>query len=188
MRKLLNNFSLALRIWLLLAILATLFYGLAHGLTQNVLRSGANDPQIQMARDAALATGNNQIYDALNQSRKVDPSKSLAPFLIIFNDAHIPLTSSAILNDKTPIPPSGVFDYVRLNGEDRFTWQPQPGVRIAAVMTRYEGKTSGFVLAGRSLTEVEIRESNTFNLAAFAWLITLALGALASWLLFGRTK
>ena len=39
-------------------------------------------------------------------------------------------------------------------GEDRLTWQPEPGVRSATVVVHYQGAQAGFVMAGRSLREV----------------------------------
>ncbi len=42
-------------------------------------------------------------------------------------------------------------------GEDRITWQPEPGIRSAVVVVHYTGATPGYVMAGRSLREVEWR-------------------------------
>ena len=69
--------------------------------------------------------------------------------------------------------PSGVFDYTRQNKEDRVSWQPETGVRIAAVVVAYGGAQPGFVLAGRSLREVEARESQIEQITGIAWLATL---------------
>jgi hypothetical protein len=67
----------------------------------------------------------------------------------------------------------GVFDYVRQHDQDRITWQPEPGVRIATVVAGYTGSQSGFVLAGRSLREVEKRESQAEMEAGVVWIVTL---------------
>ena len=67
--------------------------------------------------------------------------------------------------------PAGVLDYVKANGEDRITFQPQPGVRIAAVIVPVSGAKPGFVLAGRSLREVENR-IDQLNLQVIAALLT----------------
>jgi hypothetical protein len=79
------------------------------------------------------------------------------------------------------------LEYVRSHGEDRVSWQPEPGVRIAAVIIRYQGAQSGFVLAGRSLREVEVREDNAEAYAGAAWVVTLAATliacALGEWIL-----
>lgn len=55
-------------------------------------------------------------------------------------------------------------------GENRLTWQPREGVRIAAVIVFYQ---DGFVLAGRSLREVEIREAQVTQFAGLTWLLAL---------------
>src|SRR5207247_1903018 len=100
---------------------------------------------------------------------------------IIFDTAGQPVASSARLSGAIPIPPNGVFANVRQAGEERLTWEPQPGVRSATVITRVDGPTPGFVLAGRSLREVEQREGQTELFAAGAWLA----GLLASAVLCG---
>ena len=114
-------------------------------------------------------------------------SASLAPFVTVYDDAGKPVASSASLDGVTLTPPRGVLDYVRAHGEERVTWQPRPGVRIASVVTR---TANGFVVAGRNMREIEIRESNVFKLAALGWLaVNLAL--ITIWLvtpIFGGGK
>jgi uncharacterized protein YacL len=55
-------------------------------------------------------------------------------------------------------------------GENRITWQPREGVRIAAVIVSYQ---NGFVLAGRNLREVEIRETQVTQFAGLAWILAI---------------
>ncbi|MDO8689297.1 MAG: hypothetical protein Q7R39_04695 [Dehalococcoidia bacterium] len=141
---------------------------------QQDLRQSANDPQIQMAEDAALAIEKGQAPQSVVPSTTVDISKSLAAYLIVFDDAGKPVASSAQLDGQTPRPPSGVFDQVRQRGEDRITWEPKPGVRSAAVVARFSGLQSGFVLAGRSLREVEKREDGLRLEVVMAWALSLA--------------
>jgi len=62
-----------------------------------------------------------------------------------------------------------VFDYVRQHGEDRITWQPEPGVRSATVVTSYGGAHPGFVLAGRSLRLVEERVDQLGLMVGLGW-------------------
>ena len=61
---------------------------------------------------------------------------------------------------------AGVFGSMARNGEARFTWQPAPGVRAATVITSFDGSSKGFVLAGRSLREVEQLEDHIFAVVA----------------------
>jgi hypothetical protein len=166
-----------LRQWLPLAIVITAFSGLVYLAVQQVLRQDANDPQIQMAEDAAAALARGETVASVLPAGQVDVAQSLAPFVIVFDDAGTPVASSGQLHGQTPVIPAGVFDYVRQHGEDRITWQPEPGVRIASVIVGYTGTSSGFVLAGRSLREVEKRESQAQTEAGLAWIVTL-LGSL----------
>ncbi|HEX7593426.1 MAG TPA: hypothetical protein VF429_04570, partial [Anaerolineae bacterium] len=49
----------------------------------------------------------------------------------------------------------------------------EPGVRSATIVTRFTSTQSGFVMAGRSLREVESRDSNLELLIGLGWLGTL---------------
>jgi len=93
--------------------------------------------------------------------------------MVIYSDTGQPLVSSGRLHGAVPLLPSGVFDYTRQNGEDRISWQPESGVRIAAVVVAYGGAQPGFVMAGRSLREVEKRESQVEQITGIVWLVTL---------------
>jgi hypothetical protein len=140
---------------------------------QQTLRQSANDPQIQMTEDAAvaLASGSAVPADFMPVSRQpFDMSQSLAPFTMIFDQGGVALESSATLSGEAAVPPAGTFDYAKLHGENRFTWQPTAGARFAVVLKYYGGSRPGFVLVGRSLREVEIREDNLLEIVALAWL------------------
>jgi hypothetical protein len=63
------------------------------------------------------------------------------------------------------------------NPPDMVTWQLGIGVRVAAVVVPWHG---GTVLAGRSLLQVEIRDSDALLIVIAAWLAMLAALALAS--------
>jgi hypothetical protein len=173
-----------------LAILLTLTTFIAltgYNISQQVLRMSANDPQIQMAEDAAQRLNAGEDAERIVPDHKVDMAASLAPFVIIYDDSGRPVASSVSLDGVTRTPPRGVFDFVRVHGEERVTWQPRPGVRIASVVVRTE---KGFVVAGRNMREVEIREKIVFKLAAMGWLAA-NLALFAIWLLtpiFGGAK
>ena len=167
----------ALTSWLPVAVLATVMAGLVYGVGQHILRSGANDPQIQLARDAAAGWDAGAEPVSLVPPTRTDVGRSLAPFLIVFDRSGAEIASSALLDGATPELPSGVFDSVRNAGEDRITWQPAQGVRIAAVIVPAQ---HGFVLAGRSLRLVEEREADILLLVGLAWLGALGAIALAA--------
>ena len=182
------NVKEILKHWLLIAIVVTGLIGLVYVAVQQDLRQGANDPQIQMAEDTAAKLANGQSVQNVVPSEKVDIANSLAPYLIIFNANGIPIASSAQLDGQTPTIPSGVFDYVRQNGEDRFTWQPQTGVRSAVVVTEYKGSISAFVLAGRSLREVEKREDNLMLVLLAGWIVMILVTFVATAILFRKNS
>ena len=157
-----------------------------YAIPQQVLRQGANDPQIAMATDLAVYLNQYGVTDGLSQGALtargggiVDMAKSLSPFLIVYDDEGHALGSTGQLDGQMPAPPQGVFDYVRAHGEERVSWQPilgtGHGVRIAAVVERVSGNQPGFVLAGRSLREVEVREAQVEHMAGLAWIGMLAL-------------
>jgi len=143
--------------WLPLAFLATCFAFLSYALVQQDIRQSANDPQIQIAEDGIVP----------QNLQAIDISKSLAPFVIVYDENGNPLSSSGTLDVAIPTILSGIFQYVRMSGEDRFTWQPENSVRIAAVVDKTD---SGFILAGRNLREVEKREDNILSMAIIGWI------------------
>jgi hypothetical protein len=103
----------------------------------------------------------------------IDIAQSLSPFLITYDAEGNPVASRAKLNGKIPSPPKGVFNDVRSIGEERFTWQPAGGARYATVVLHIPASGNvkeGFVLAGRSMREVESRIDHTSQLALLTWL------------------
>ena len=167
----------ALAFFLPVAVLATLCCGLVYAADQQNLRSGANDPQIQMTQDAASALDAGAQPTSLVSVSRVDVAHSLAPFLVIFDSSGRVLATDGQLDGHDPIPPSGVLASAANNPPDIVTWQPRGGVRIAAVVVPWQG---GTVLAGRSLAQVEIREDNALLIVLAAWLAMLVALTLAS--------
>ncbi len=158
------------------AILKVIFLT-GYVLVQQSQRSAANDPQIALAEDTAMAinAGNTPTLAA----GSIDIKNSLSPFVIIYDQNRQVVTSSGSLDGTAPTPPVGVFAYANAHGEDRVTWQPQTGVRIASVIKPTD---SGFVLAGRSLHEVEQRETVMFQLAAAGFILSVMFYAIIFWL------
>ena len=148
-------------------ILLTLIFGTIYGTVQQNFRSSANDPQIQMAEDVAYALNHGALPETVVSKNQIDIRQSLAPFVVIYDAKGEPLIGSGILDGKTPRLPKGVFDSVMRYGEDRVTWQPDKEVRIASVIIPFN---SGFILAGRSLREVEKRESKLEVMITLGWL------------------
>lgn len=147
-----------------------------------MLRSSANDPQIQMAEDAADAISSGHAFENVLPKVRVDISKSLAPYLIIYdNQGHI-FSSSATLHGKVPQLPDGVFSETQKRGELRFTWEPLQGVRQAVVLIAYPGVNSGYVLAGRSLREVENRMDDLGIAILAGWITSFIVSFIVVWI------
>jgi hypothetical protein len=173
---------LGIRYWLPLAFVITALFGTIFIVEQQNLRQNANDPQIQISEDIAARLSENPNLPP-PASDKIDIANSLNTYIIVYNDKGEPVFLNAKLDGQTPKLPSGVFDYVRSHNQTRITWQPKQGVRIATVITRYTGKSSGFVLVGRSLREVERRVDDLTEHLVFAWVVTL-IGSLIASILF----
>jgi hypothetical protein len=173
----------AIAIFLPAAVLATLTCGLVYLEVQQALRSGANDPQFQLAQDAAAQLDAGTAPAAVAGGDIVDVASSLAPFVVVFDANGKILATNATLDGGQPAPPRGVLDAARPGSPNAVTWQPRAGVRIATVTATWKG---GTVLSGRSLARVEDREQNAELIAGAAWLaamLALAAAALvAAWI------
>jgi len=178
----------ALALFLPVALVATMGCGLAYLTGQQLLRAGANDPQLQVAEDAAAAldAGSTPAGVVAGSAVPVDVATSLAPFLVVLDPKDTVLATDGRLAGGDPVPPAGVLAHAReaAPAPNVVTWQPRDGVRIASVTVAWRG---GTVLAGRSLREVERREDVLLSLVAAAWLVMLvvlaaaAAGAAALW-------
>jgi hypothetical protein len=158
------------RFVLKLAIVAGIFLTVSV-IGQQILRQDANDPQIQMAEDAAATLTNENIPAAVvPRGALIDPAKSLAPFIAVYDVNGKILESSGVVGGKPPMPPSGVFAYAQAHSEDRVTWQAASGDRMATVIVPVHGRFTGFVLVARSLREVESRESRIELLSLLGFL------------------
>lgn len=180
--------KIILKYWLLITIIISGLIGLNYAAIQQVLRLGADNPQIQMAEDAAAKLASGQQVRDVVPVEQVDIASSVASYLIVFDASGQPIASSARLNGQIPTLPAGVFDYVRQNSEDRITWSPQPGVRDAIVVTQFKGVHSGFVVAGRSLREVEKLIDTIGQILLIGWLGMLIVTLLGTTLVFWKPR
>ena len=155
-------------LWLPLALTITLLCLIVYVSVQQVLRLGANDPQIQIARDYADQKDSNLILKNIKALDKVDIDKSLNTFVMDFNQKGTLLESNGYFYNSTPQLPSGVFKDNIV--ESKFTWEPESNVRIALVL---EKTNTGYIAVGRSLKEVEAREDQLGRDIAVGWIFTL---------------
>ena len=167
----------ALRYWLAMAAVwsgavAALLLG-----EQQLLRLQANDPQVQLAEDAARAlAGGADPKSVLPPGPQVDVSRSLAPFVVVYDAAGAPMASSGQLHGAAPKLPGGVLEHALAQGGHRLSWQPEVGVRQALVVVPLRAGAAGFVVAGRSLREVEARKRQAMEFLLLLW--GLGLGGL----------
>lgn len=166
----------ALAFFVPVAMAFTLALGLIYAAVQQEYRSTANDPQYAMALDAAHRLDGGVPPRRVAAGELIDLAASYSPHLTVFNRAHRVLASTARLNGRVPAPPAGALD-AAASGPSTITWQPSPGVRVAAVIVAWRG---GTVLAGRSLALTEQRETNLEQLLGFGWLAGMAGIAAAS--------
>ena len=169
-----KKFLIVLINWLPLAVAITGGYLLIYIAVQQNYRASLNDPQIQLARDGAEALRMGaEPAEIVPRQRLIDAGSSLAPFVVVYDEKVLPLESSAFINGGPPKPPAGVFEYARRNGENRVTWQPNSGVRIAIVVRHIDNEKGGFVLAGRNMKEVERRVDRLGEMVFVAWAFIL---------------
>lgn len=163
--------------WLPLAFLVTFTCGLVYVTVHQNYRQTANDPQIQISGDVTAALVSGAPPDRMAPATKVDMARTLSPFLIVFDDSGKVVATSVVLDGKDPVVPAGIFSDAKSRGELRFTWQPKDDVRAAVVVRYYKtANSSGFVLVGRSLKEIEKRNS----VLAFHIFLAFVAGQLAS--------
>jgi hypothetical protein len=152
----------------------TITMALIYACVQQTYRSNANDPQTQV------------IYDLKNNIREgnispeifldsIDLEKSRAVFVEAYDEKGQPVRSTGYLDGKFPQLPKGVIEYARQNGENWVTWQPQRNVRMAIGIVKVNADRISFIAAGRSLYDVEVRESKLVSMVITAWVICCAI-------------
>jgi hypothetical protein len=156
----------ALPLWVLLSCIASVLAFAAFVVVQQQLRGAANHPQVEMAQEAAGKLNAGSDPQSVVNGGPVDIASSPDNYLIVVDSNGALIATSAQLEGRAVIPPSGVFAYVRDHGEDMISWQPAAGVRSAIVVDSFHG---GYVVAGRSLTGTEQAESALGLWAVFGW-------------------
>jgi hypothetical protein len=160
---------------LVLAGISTVIAMTIYVIPLQVLRLGTDDPQVELAGNLTWQLEQGVAPADAVPGGTVEMARSLSPFVAAYDDQGYPLASQARLNGQTPTLPRGVLDFVRQHGEDRFTWKPSQGIRIAAVVQRVDGSHPGFVLAGRSMREEAARQGLLIQLAGLAWIAMLGM-------------
>ncbi len=173
MKKLFKTIKEIFPTWLMTFFLTTAIFFTIYASMQQVLRQTTYDPQIELAQD--LANNLNNGVKLPTFKGYLDMDKTLATFLIVYNFQGKPLAANVRLDSKIPSPPYGVFQNAENSKENRLTWQPKPGVRIASIVKPF-GKKTGYILVGRSLKETENRIERIGFLIFLAWAVTSIAG------------
>lgn len=166
---------------MLAAAAATIAVVFIHAAVQQTYRNAGDDPQLQMAGDAANALRAGADAAGVIPAGVVDVATALGPFVIVYDSADHAIAGSGRLAGALPTPPAGVLALARANGSHRVTWRPLRGVRVAVVLQRVDDGSGRVVLAGRSLRSVEERTSRLLVMTALAWgalMVTSVLAAL----------
>ena len=169
------------------AAIITMLCGLIYVSVQQSHRSGANDPQLQIARDMRERLENNQSIDEFMRGDTIDLSKSLGIFKVLYDINGKAVQSTGLLDGKLPRLPGGVFEFAMKNKEDVLTWQPRKGIRMAIVVESAGSHDAGFVAVGRSLNEVEKRVAALTTMIFIGWLACLGV-VFIHWLIIFLSK
>lgn len=146
-----------MRLWLLAVVIGggvTLFSYVA---VQQSLREGLNAPQLQMAQDIAAQLNSGMSPASVLPPVKVDEATSLDPYVTIVDQHMQVLGSSGSIGSVVPLPPASAFPDSQNRRTNWFTWQhDNNSVRDATVIVPFHhGSESGYVLAARSMSQVE---------------------------------
>ena len=174
--------------WLPLFIVTTLLSLTLLVAVQQNYRLSANDPQIQFSLEVKELLAEGVPPEALLGENRIDFAQSLSPFVIIYDQAGSVVASTGYVDGQVPSMPQGVFAKTVKVGKTAFTWQPMKGVRTAVVVAKYETNgTTGFVLVGRSLSEIEARIMRLGLIVGLGWLAT-SIATLVFSIVVGRKK
>jgi hypothetical protein len=181
-------------LWLPIAITIVGVCTLIYATVQQNYRESLNDPQIQMAEDKAYDLGTTPHPDpaTILPASTVDISLSLSPWLALVDPTGHTVDSSGMLDGSFPQFPSGVLQSASLGigkdtaapGEDRVTWQPDLGVRQAIVVVEITGgQYKGyFIVAGRTMREVEDRENSLETMIGISIVVLLLVSFIVKFL------
>lgn len=97
------------RTWLAIAGCSTLIIGAAYSMVQQSTRLAADDLPLAAAQIAKQELEKDNSPSDVIPNTKTDLTADSTVFVIVTDTSRHVLASSAHLNGKTPLPPSGVF-------------------------------------------------------------------------------
>jgi hypothetical protein len=153
--------------WIVALLFISFSCAMVYLVDQQMMRQGANEEPLRIAQDTALKLERGQTVKSAVPADKVDISKSLSPFVMVFDNDKKLLAASGSWSNTLPTYPGGVLDNTLAKGETRVTWQPQNGLRFATVAVKY---SQGYVVGASSLQETEKRIAEMGKIVSLAWL------------------
>lgn len=153
------------------ALLLTIISLLIYVSVQQSYRTAANDPQIAIATEINSRLTKGESLQKFFEDT-IDIQNSLLPFITIYDSAKRPVRSSGKLSGEFLKIPSGVFNNINKGVWKSITTQPQKDVRLAMVILRTVNDQ--YITVGRSLLEVEKRETALIKMISIAWIIMQA--------------
>jgi hypothetical protein len=162
--------------WVIIMFLVTFTCSLVYLVAQQSLRLGANELPVQLVKDTAIKIQNGQSPELAVPAEKIDISKSLYTFVMVFNSNKELIATSGMMGSIKPAYPKGVLDNTAIKGENRVTWQPQVGLRYATVAKKFNGE---YIVAGRSLQETESLIDIITRLVGLEWLACAVCSSIA---------
>lgn len=152
--------------WLILLFLVTFTSLLTYLLTQQSLRLGANELPVRLATATVINLEEGKSAESAIPADKIDISRSLDPFVMVYDHNKNLVATSGMMGSSTPSYPKGVLDHVDKNGEDRVTWQTPTGLRFATIAMK---AGDNYVVAAYSLHEREGLIDHIGQLVLLAW-------------------
>lgn len=167
-----HHYRTTLTNWLPVAVAITALALLIYAAGQHMYRQSLNDPQQQLAEDAARVVKSG--FDASQLSPKgvgTEISESLGTWVAFYDDKLQPQSSTGLLHGVIPTIPAGVFETAKTKGTYTVTWQPEPDVRQALVVVSAGDK--GFAVSGRNMRATEKRIGDLGMLVLAGWAATM---------------
>lgn len=159
-------------IFLTLVVIISIVFVTICYTARGVMRQSANDPQVEVTDQVASIIRQGAPLDQIiSAAEQVDLGDSQALFVMIFDKDKKLVGTSATLNGQPISIPDEAFDRAKAGSDYRFTREPQQGSRFALVVKAVDD--SGYVVAGRSLAEMEKRATNLYQPLWIGWVLSV---------------
>lgn len=169
------------------AVILTLVMAFGFLVGQQVLRMSSDDPQISGIEGVYEALTAGQDPSAFSSLPPVDPTKSLLPFVVVFDSEGKLVGGTLLLEGQNLEIQKSVLESSKKTNSKKITWQPKKGVRLASVIKPYAfEEKQGYILVGKSLRENDYRTINLLKVFGFFWIVSLIIIFLSIHLLFKK--